>query len=949
MTSFLYRLAEYLFDAYGDKLSDTAIVFPSRRAGIYFRKYLSGMITKPVWSPSVFSIEDFVREYSSYVIGDDLVLIFELYNVFKKYGETESFDEFYPWGGMLLRDFDEIDKNLVSPGELFRVMKETKDIESDFSLPLEELEHFRTFWKTFSNRELNNVQNEFLKIWGLLENIYNDFTKVLDEQNTAYEGMALRKLCGEIESGKIAFGNLHKIIFAGFNSLSRGEEKLMKKLIKNGKAEIYWDADNYYIDDKFQEAGKFLHKNFDSFKIKSPLWIEDNINSSEKKNISIIGTPLNIGQAKALGDKLDDLLQKNTISSGDKTAVILPDESLLLPVLYSIPAEIRKMNVTMGFPFRNTPLYNFIDLLKNLQLNKKVSATSCVFYHKDVIGLLMHPYVKFSDVEYAYDMVNYIKKYSIIYVTGKKLLNHRIPPSPLIKLLFNPVTATDDIFGYLYNILDAISSKSENSGESYAKFEIEYFFSLYEQLNRIKDVIAKYHESVGEKVFWHILIESLKNIKIPFTGEPLEGLQVMGLLESRSLDFDNVFILSMNEGILPKGNTHNSFIPYNLRRAFKLPTYEDSDSISAYYFYRLIQRAKNIYLFYNTETNDVYSGEKSRFLLQLDTELKGNANIVLNQYIVQALIDESKKHEITINKSPKLITRLKNEKHFSATDIINYVSCSLKFYFKKAAKLEEEEVVEEYFSPSTFGKIFHSVMQIIYAGYTGSELSTSDINKLKDYLHSDFDSIFTSAIATIDELKETKSEPAGKNLLFKNIIKKLAGKVLDNDMNEVPFKLFDTEIPLEKDIEFVSGANQFKIKLYGRIDRIDEKDGIKRILDYKTGSYKEEGKSLKEQLINDCFHDPKYKEALQAAFYGYLYLSKNPGERIELGIYPIKKLDEGIKFIDNIDLSGGSFTQFEDNLKKLFSEMFDSGMPFAQTTDTERCKYCPYISICYRE
>ncbi len=949
MTPFLYKLAEHLFNIHGDKLSETAIVFPSRRAGIYFRKYLSELLSKPFWSPSVFSIEDFILEYSSYVIGDDLVLVFELYNVFKKYGETESFDEFYPWGGMLLRDFDEIDKNLVLPSELFRVMKETKDIESVFSLPLEELEHFRSFWKTFSDRELNNVQNEFLKIWSMLNTIYTDFKNVLEEQNIAYEGMVIRKLCGDIESGKISFGNLHKIIFAGFNSLSLGEEKLIKKLIKDWKAEIYWDADIYYTDDKFQEAGKFLHKNFDSFKIKEPLWIENNINNSEKKNISIIGTPLNLGQAKALGDKLDVLLQKNAITAGDKTAVILPDESLLLPVLYSIPAEVKKMNVTMGFPFRNTPLYNFIDLLKNLQLNKKVSANDCVFYHKDVIGLLMHPYVKFSDTEYAYDIVNYIKRYSIIYVTGKKILNYKTNPSPLIKLLFNPVASTDDIIGYLYNILNSISAKAENSQESYAKFEIEYFFSLYEQLNRIKDIIAKFHESVGEKVFWHILTESIKNIKIPFTGEPLEGMQVMGLLESRSLDFDNVFILSMNEGIMPKGNTHNSFIPYNLRRAFHLPTYEDSDSISAYYFYRLIQRAKNIFLFYNTETNDVYSGEKSRFLLQLETELKGNENIGLNHYIVQALIDESKKHDITINKSPGLIERLKSEKHFSATDIINYVSCSLKFYFKKAAKLEEEEALEEYFSPSTFGKIFHSVMQIIYADYIGRVINEKDIHKLKDKLNSDYDAVFSQAIGSIDELKETKSEPAGRNLLFKNIIKKLCGKVLDNDMNEVPFKLFDTEIPLEKDIDFTSGSNQFKIKLYGRIDLIDEKDGIKRILDYKTGNYKEEGRSLKEQLINACFNDPKYKETLQAAFYGYLYLSKNPGEKIELGIYPIKKLDEGIKFIENIDLAGEGFHQFEDNLKKLFSEMFDTGKPFAQTTDTERCKYCPYISICYRE
>ena len=948
MIPFIKKLAGYLNNNYGDELTDSCIVFPSRRAGIYFRKYISELLTKPAWSPTIFSIEDFVWEHSDFIKADELVLIFELYNVFRKYGEKETFDEFYPWGEVLLRDFDEIDKNLVAPDTLFRVLKETRDVESLFFLGLDELEHFKAFWSTFSNRKLNDAQTEFIRIWNMLQNVYTDFKLVLEAEHIAYEGMALRKLCDEIKSGTKTFDKFNHIVFAGFNSLSRGEEFIFKNISKSVKTEIFWDADNYYIGDNYQEAGRFIRKNLKSFKDNSPKWIEDNLLNNGKKKINIIGAPLNIGQVKALGDKLKEAVTQKIISPDDRTAVILPDENMLIPAIYSIPPEIKKMNVTMGFPFKSTPLFNLINLLKSLQSNKK-SRKDSVYYHQDVIEILMHPYIKFVDPAFVYEMVNYIKRYSIIYISGKKIKEHDEDTHELFKLIFTPASTKDEIINYLYSILNIISAKSGNSSESFAKFELEYFYSLYEQLNRIRDIMSRFDESIGEKTFWNILLESLKILKIPFTGEPLEGLQVMGLLESRALDFENVFILSMNEGTLPKGQTHSSFIPYNLRRAFNLPTYEDTDSVSAYYFYRLIQKAKNIFLFYNTESNDVYSGEKSRFLLQMESELSGKENIELNNFIVQTSIDNSVRTGISIPKTESLIDRLKNEKHFSATDVINYVNCSLKFYFKKAAKLKEEDEVEEYFSPATFGKIFHSVMQNVYSDFKDKTLGKNDIAKIKADFQSGYDDIYKKTLNEIAELKESGSEPQGKNLLFKNIIKKLVVKVLENDIDEAPFILKELELAVEKEIIISANGNEYNVKLLGRIDRIDEKDGTIQVLDYKTGNVTKDSKTLKVGYIDDCFTDPKYKASLQAAFYGYLYLSKNPGQKIQLGIYPVKKLDDGIAFIENIDLSGNGLTQFEENIKKLFSDVFDMNIPFTQTKDKDRCKYCPYTGICYRE
>lgn len=945
MKPFLDKLAEYLTNSYGEALSSSCIVFPSRRASIYFRKYLSGYLEKPVWSPRVFSIEDFVWEHSDYIKADELVLIFELYSVFRSYGEKEPFDEFYPWGEVLLRDFDEIDKNLVSPESLFRVLKETRDIESAFFLGLDELEHFKEFWNTFSNRELNKAQTEFIRIWNMLQNVYTDFKSRIEARNIAYEGMALRKLCDRIKSGTKSFDNFTGIIFAGFNSLSKGEEYIFKNLSKKIKTEILWDADNYYLNDNHQEAGKFIRKNLKSFKDNSPKWIEDNLLNNGKKRINIIGAPLNIGQVKSLGDMLKEEISRNIISPDDKTAVILPDENLLIPAIYSVPEGIKKMNVTMGFPFKSTPLYNLINLLKNLQSNKKASGKDFVYYHQDVIEILMHPYIKFVDPAFVYELVNYIKRYSIIYISGKKIRERDEEINDLFRFVFSPASTRDEIISYLYDILNVISVKSGSSAESFAKFELEYFYSLYEQLNRIRDIMSGFDESVGEKTFWSILLESLKSLKIPFTGEPLEGLQVMGLLESRALDFENVFILSMNEGTLPKGMTHSSFIPYNLRKAFNLPTYEDTDSVSAYYFYRLVQKAKNVYLFYNTESNDVYSGEKSRFLLQMEAELKEKNDIELNNYVVQTAIDNSPVKEIKINKTARLIERLINEKHFSATDINNYVNCSLKFYFRKAAKLYEEEEIEEFFSPMTFGKIFHKVMESIYSPFKEKLINQTDIDKLINEVKSGYDKIYNETISKIAELKETSTEPLGQNLLFKNIIKKLVIKVLENDAAETPFILKSTELTIEKDIKIFANEQEYNVKLYGIIDRVDEKDGTTRILDYKTGFVSKKDKGN----MDDYFSKPEYKATLQTAVYGYLYLSRYSSPKIQLGIYPVKKLDGGITFIDNIDLTGEGYNEFGDKLKKLFTEIFDANVPFTQTKEKKRCKYCPYIGICYRE
>ncbi len=944
--TFLEKLSEEIITKYKENLQNLCFVFPSRRAGIFFKKALSERLTKPAWAPEIFSIEDFIRKLSPYTIPDKLVLIFELFEVYKAHGEEESFDKFYPWGEMMLKDFDEIDKNLITGSEIFKIIRELKEVETEFSFSPEDLEQFSRFWQTFSNEELTKLQNEFIKTWEILGKVYNDFRKRLAEKNYAYDGIVYRKLFEEIKTGSIKIP-WNKVIFAGFNLLTKSEEGIIKELLKQNAAETYWDADEYYVNNSKQEAGEFLRRNFRNLSINEPKWIENYLGTS-KKSIKVTGAPLQAGQAKALGSGLKHELLSEKINP-ERTAIVLPDENMLIPVLNSLPDEITSLNVTMGFPMKDATLYNLIELLKNLQHGKKPGKSSTVFYHKDVIQILLHPYIKFTDAAFVYDTVNDIRRNNIIYVSTKRILGEDGKHPPVFDLLFRKADTINEILQYLFDILDHISQRIEISGSAYAKFELEFFYTLYEKLNLLKDTITLYSGEMGAHTFWRLLTEMLRTIHIPLTGEPLGGLQVMGLLETRGLDFENVFILSMNEGIIPKGTVMNSFIPYNIRKSFKLPTYEDEDALPAYYFYRLLQRAENIHLFYNTEVNKIYGGEISRFILQTENELiKSNPEINYSHTVISTEIGKPFRKEITISKTPEIIDKLKKAS-FSPSDLNSYINCKLQFYLKKIARLREEEAVEEFFSPATFGNILHNVVEIIYKQYEGEVIIPEIIESIRKNLNNNFDNILLEAFGKIDSLKELDTELQGKNLLLKNIIRKLVSKVLDSDIRNLPFKIISLEMKFENVLKVNLNSKEHDAILKGRIDRIDEKDNTQVIIDYKTGQFsKQKGYNVSKDY-DTIFTDPKYKEYFQAYFYAYNYLRKEKKQSVKIAIYPLKKINEGLVYLTDEALSLSNISAYEENLIKLAEEIFNPEVCFSQTEEKERCRFCPFISICYRE
>ncbi len=493
------------------------------------------------------------------------------------------------------------------------------------------------------------------------------------------------------------------------------------------------------------------------------------------------------------------------------------------------------------------------------------------------------------------------------------------------------------------------SGKLSAKGNTNSALVYGYIFMFFTQLNRLSDIIHKFSAGIEAETFWNLLKEILLGVSIPFSGEPLEGMQIMGMLETRSLDFDNVFILSMNEGILPRGITGSSFIPYHLRKAFRMPTYEDEDAAAAYYFYRLFQKAKNVYIFYNTEPGIIFSGEKSRFIMQLENELTlRNKNITFQELVLEVPALINKKKEITIAKDIEIISKLKEIKSFSATALISYISCPLKFYLQRIAGLNEEKDIEEFFGGATFGNIFHSLMKVLYEDYTGKFISKKDFKNISNRLNSDFDSILDAAFIDVDEKRAYASELRGKNLLYKGIMKKLAEKIIENDEMDAPFKILDLEKKIEAKIETIINGEKSDVTLYGRIDRIDEKDNYVRILDYKTGIVT--SKRLKNENFHLLFEDPQYKEYFQTYFYAMLYLgSGERGKNIRTGIYPLRNIGEGIRYISEGNMPDASVEAFKKGIAELVSGIFDTEKPFTQTTNVKNCLYCPFTGICYRD
>jgi hypothetical protein len=713
--------------------------------------------------------------------------------------------------------------------------------------------------------------------------------------------------------------------------------------LDNNKASIYWDADFHYIDDNFQEAGHFLRTS-SLFDRGTSNWIGNDLTQAPKE-IEVIGIPMEVGQAKMAGHIVQELSSAIDFAP-EKTAVILPAEHLLFPVLYALPESIEKINVTMGYPLHQTPIYYLFESLISLQRNarqaKLKSDTS--FYFKDALAILEHPYIRMINRTAVDHVRQLLRDEKIIRITDSRILN--VGKHELFGVLFRPVRESAEVFEWCRELMRLLLVGMENQQFQSHRLEAEFVYRFFAQLNRLEEIYQSVTAESTLETWWRLFSEIIHSTKIPFSGEPLEGLQVMGFLESRVIDFENVVLLSVNENHLPSAGQHPTFIPYGIRKAFGMPTHEDQHAVTAYHFYRLLQRARKVYLIHNTEAQSITTGEPSRYIVQLEQELAARFpdTIRFSRKVISTPVAGTIAAPIVVEKSSDVWNRL--ERYFidpdtdhtfkpslSPSAISQFISCPLKFYFSYVAGLKEKEEREDVIEAAVLGNVLHGAMELLYADK--KRIQKEDFAALQSRVIDAVDKAIADCYANPQDLE-------GKNLLVRNVIQELVRQILRLDEADAPLEIVQLE---NWDTIKFALDEQRTIIVGGKIDRVDRvPDGL-RVIDYKTG--KVYFKVVKTP--EDIFVDTSHKEQFQATLYAYLTNKKFNGASVKVGLITLREMSQGVKYLDKGQAATTeSLNYFEEGLRNLLGNLFDPTIPFVQTDDFNQCKYCSFKDVCAR-
>ena len=957
MTPFLQQIASLFYQQYGAEVSRLAFVFPNRRTGLFFQKYLSEVADKPLFSPTILTINDLFVQLSGKQTADRINMLFMLYDIYVRHsGSTETFDEFLYWGEMLLNDFDDVDKYMADARMLFTNVTDLREIENDFSfLDAEQIAAIRTFWSSFYPKGDSPNQEEFLAVWKILYTLYNDLRDALAAEGRGYEGMIFREVVEQMEQNNCCDLPYTKVVFVGLNALSVAEERFLIQLQKRGIADFYWDYASDKVTDPNNKASYFVERNLKNFPSQYPLPAEEKVDTE----IEVIGIPSGIGQAKQVYTLLNELCKEDEMSPEEalRTAIILPDEHLLIPVLNAIPEQIRRINVTMGYPLAGTPVASLMEYILALQKNVRYVDRQPVFYFRDVLPILNHRYISSTCSEIVNALVKDIAENNRIYISAADL-----GKTDLLSVLFLPVTDVNTFSDYLINVLQelnkvmhALSSgeEEEDATQRTNDLEQEFIFHYFTTVNRMKEIMQDAGIEMKIDTYFRLLKRVTDTITIPFRGEPLSGLQIMGVLETRALDFDRLIILSMNEGIFPLRKAANSFIPYNLRRGFGLPTYEHQDSVWAYHFYRLIYRASHVSLLYDTRSNGLQTGEVSRFVHQLHYHYE----VPLQNKLVVYNVSSAKTPALQVKKTDEVMQRLNafhkgGNRAISASAVNTYLDCPLKFYFSVVEGIQEEEEVSETIESNVFGSILHKVMEELYMPLCG-KIVTADLLKAIKKDTPVLTGAIARAFAEIFFMSDVVRPLTGQNFLIGEMIRKYVEKILERDSKLTPFRYIESERKINR--LFTLGDNRTEIQLKGFIDRIDEVRDAVRIIDYKSGSGTSVFTSV-ESLFDKEDKD-RAKAVMQVFMYSWMLGAAPAGKTIQPGIYYMRTL-----FSDSFDASVSRRIErtktepvtdfsayseaFEGELRRCLDEIFRRETPFTQTTTEKACAWCPFKDIC---
>ena len=959
MESFLKLVAADLYKHTEGNLAHTAVVFPNKRAGLFFNEYLAQESESPIWSPAYVSISELFRSLSPWEVGDPVKLVCELYKIFRRETQsTETLDDFYFWGEMLISDFDDADKNKVDTDKLFSNLQDLRNIMDDYTfIDDEQEEAIRQFFQNFSIERRTALKERFISLWDVLGNIYKGFRESLASQNIAYEGMMYRHVIEHLDVDKLPY---EKYIFVGFNVLNKVEHTLFTQLKDAGKAVFYWDYDEFYMKENRQavthEAGEFIRRNLRDFP--SPLSGELFKNLSKPKEVHYIASSTENAQARYL----PQWIRNNLTTPEKETAVVLCNEALLQPVLHSLPAEVKHVNITMGFPLSQTPVYSFLIALLELHTHG-FNFKSGRYTFQSVVTLLKHPYTR--------------------QLTGQAELlekeltrNNRFYPLPgelgkdeFLTRLFTPLSGNLNLCIRLSETLQQVASiyQANTSGtedtDAFNQLYRESLFKAYTTINRFRTLIEEDELTVQSETFRRLLVKVLSATNIPFHGEPAIGMQVMGVLETRNLDFRHLVLLSVNEGQLPKSGGDSSFIPYNLRKAFGMTTIEHKIAVYAYYFYRLLQRAERITLIYNTSSDGLNRGEWSRFMLQFLIEWP---HPITRQFL-EAGQSPQGTSPITVEKTPDVMRQMQSlfdvranpKAKFSPSALNYYLDCPLKFYYRYVAGLSAPDEVSAEIDSATFGSIFHYAAEHIYKDLTthGKVINKEALEtllrnevKLQDYVDTAFKKLFFNVP------QNEKPEYNGVQLINSAVIARYLKQLLQNDLRYAPFTFIASEMEVDEPIDIQTPKGVIKSRIGGIIDRMDSKDGTLRIVDYKTGGDADTPPHVESLFIPD---KKRSNYVFQTFLYAAIMCRKQPTMKIAPALLyihraatetysPVIQMGESRKPKEAVEDFSKYEKEYRERLQRLLEEIFNPEKSFTQTEIIEKCTYCDFKALCKR-
>lgn len=998
MKAFLKIVAKDMLEKYGTDMSDIAVVFPNKRASLFLNSYLAQLARKPIWTPTYITISDLFRRHTDLKVADPIKSICDLHKTFVKCtGIDETLDHFYGWGQLLLSDFDDVDKNMVDAKQIFANLSDIHELDDVSYLTDYQKQMIKKFFSNFSDDHNSELKKRFLQLWCHFYDIYVEFNKRLTQQGLAYEGALYRNVAN---NENIAFRH-KKYLFVGFNMMQKVELNLCDRLMKQGKAAFYWDYDQYYMDGN-NEAGHYIRQFLPYYPNELADYPQQEIynNMTKNKDITYISAPTENIQARYVNTWLKE---NGRYKMGRNVAIVLSDESLLQSVIHSLPPEVGSVNITIGYPLQQTPFYSLIQQLIQLQGigHPKFSDTYRLHY---VLIALRHPYTRYISEKYT-DLQNKLNEQKRFYPSREFL---SMDGDEGLSLLFRDLegtnapkgtdkergtdkekdTASQDEYNkklitYLLDVLRTIGIHAKKLEDPLFH---ESLYRTYTLLNRLQDLIMAGDLQVDIITLERLIQQLIQTTSIPFHGEPAEGIQVMGVLETRNLDFDHILVLSCNEGKLPKGVNDSSFIPFTLRNAYGLTTVENKVAIFAYYFHSMLQRAHDITLTYNNATEDGQSGEMSRFMLQMMVESQHSIKrrtLTAGQKPLRPAYNEEQKTD-------EVMAVLDDIKMITPTFLNTYQRCQKQFYYKYVkGLLEPDEIDEDEVDNKIFGNIFHRAAELFYYTFASKEdiavddrgkqrlihpivISAGDLdNALKDssLVYRLVDQAFREELFKVSS-SDYHPKYNGLQLINKEVIASYLRQLITIDRRQAPFTIIGMEIVVSTTLGVATARGEKLFRIGGFIDRLDAvaangnpsaggnlAERI-RVIDYKTGR----AQATHPKDIDEVFgttpqamnkHNDYY---LQAILYSLIIKNDrrfNPAqEPVSPGLLFIQNagsedydptLKLGKELLSDVAPLEAEFTE---HLRSLLADIYNPAVTLKPTEDKKRCIYCPYAALC---